>query len=54
MAIQDIKGYHQVLEIGCGRGDFVQRLCQEEKIDAQGIELNISGSFVTNIAIFRT
>lgn len=40
MAIQDLKGSKKVLEVGCGKGDFVRRLCQEENLDAQGIELN--------------
>jgi len=42
MAIQDLKNCSKVLEVGCGRGDFVNRLRQESKIDAHGIELNPS------------
>lgn len=42
IAIQDFKNYSKVLEVGCGRGDFVERLRKESKIDAHGIELNPS------------
>jgi 2-polyprenyl-3-methyl-5-hydroxy-6-metoxy-1,4-benzoquinol methylase len=40
IAIEDLRGCNEVLEVGCGRGAFVNRLCQEKKINAQGIELN--------------
>jgi 2-polyprenyl-3-methyl-5-hydroxy-6-metoxy-1,4-benzoquinol methylase len=40
VAVKDLQGCQRVLEVGCGRGAFVERLCKEEKIDAQGIELN--------------
>jgi 2-polyprenyl-3-methyl-5-hydroxy-6-metoxy-1,4-benzoquinol methylase len=40
VAVEDLRGCNEVLEVGCGRGDFVKRLCQEEKIKTQGIELN--------------
>ncbi len=42
IAIQDLEGCQKVLEIGCGRGDFVSRLCRDLKLSAQGIELNKS------------
>lgn len=44
IAIQDLKGCQKVLEIGCGRGDFVRRLCQDLKLFAQGIELNTTAA----------
>lgn len=41
-AIDDLKNSQKVVEIGCGKGAFVQRLCDEIGLDAQGIELNSS------------
>lgn len=40
VAIQDMRRGDRVLEVGCGVGDFVERLLVEEKIDAVGTELN--------------
>lgn len=40
VAVKDLQGCQRVLEVGCGRGAFVERLCKEEGIDAEGIELN--------------
>ncbi|MCV3214642.1 methyltransferase domain-containing protein [Plectonema radiosum NIES-515] len=42
VALQDLQGCHKVLEVGCGRGAFVDRLCKEAKLEAQGIEINSS------------
>lgn len=42
VAIQDMRKDDRVLEIGCGFGEFVERLRNEEQIDAHGIELNSS------------
>jgi 2-polyprenyl-3-methyl-5-hydroxy-6-metoxy-1,4-benzoquinol methylase len=39
VAIQDLTGAKQIMEVGCGRGDFVQRL-RSLNLDAQGIEIN--------------
>lgn len=44
VAIQDLDGCYKVLEVGCGRGAFLERLSKELKIDAQGIELNLSAA----------
>lgn len=41
MALQDLLGCVQVLEVGCGPGDFVARL-REDGHEAEGIELNES------------
>jgi 2-polyprenyl-3-methyl-5-hydroxy-6-metoxy-1,4-benzoquinol methylase len=40
VAVIDLKGCSQVLEVGCGKGAFVERLCRQAEFDAQGIELN--------------
>lgn len=40
VAVTDLQGCQRVLEVGCGRGAFVERLCKEEKIEAEGVELN--------------
>lgn len=40
VAIQDLKGCKNVLEVGCGQGTFVQRLIQEHSLAAMGIEFN--------------
>ena len=40
IALQDLSGCRKVLEVGCGRGAFVERMCKENKLEAQGIELN--------------
>lgn len=42
VAIQDLNNCHKILEVGCGKGAFVERLRKELKVDAQGIELNSS------------
>jgi 2-polyprenyl-3-methyl-5-hydroxy-6-metoxy-1,4-benzoquinol methylase len=42
VALQDLEGCQKVLEVGCGRGAFVDRLCKEAKLEAQGIEINSS------------
>jgi 2-polyprenyl-3-methyl-5-hydroxy-6-metoxy-1,4-benzoquinol methylase len=39
-AIQDLRKSDRVLEVGCGRGDFVERLRKDEQIEASGIDLN--------------
>jgi 2-polyprenyl-3-methyl-5-hydroxy-6-metoxy-1,4-benzoquinol methylase len=41
-AIPDLRGCQTVLEVGSGRGAFVNRLRTEHQLDAQGIELNSS------------
>ncbi|MBD2385334.1 class I SAM-dependent methyltransferase [Cylindrospermum sp. FACHB-282] len=40
VALQDLENCQKVVEVGCGRGAFVERLCTKLKLDAQGIELN--------------
>jgi 2-polyprenyl-3-methyl-5-hydroxy-6-metoxy-1,4-benzoquinol methylase len=40
VAIKDLTKSAKILEIGCGKGAFIQRLCQEENKEAYGIELN--------------
>jgi len=40
IAMQDLQERDRVLEVGCGRGEFVERMQQEHQIEAQGIELN--------------
>jgi len=40
VAVQDLSGSQRVLEVGSGRGAFVERLYKEENINAVGIELN--------------
>ncbi|MBE9178294.1 methyltransferase domain-containing protein [Oculatella sp. LEGE 06141] len=42
VAIQDLQGCQYILEIGAGRGTFIERLRGDMGIDAQGIELNQS------------
>ncbi|PSR17468.1 class I SAM-dependent methyltransferase [filamentous cyanobacterium CCP3] len=42
VAIQDLEGCKNVLEVGCGQGAFVQRLIQEHMLSAIGIESNKS------------
>ncbi|BAQ66183.1 bifunctional 2-polyprenyl-6-hydroxyphenol methylase/3-demethylubiquinol 3-O-methyltransferase UbiG [Geminocystis sp. NIES-3709] len=42
VAIEDLSGCFKVLEVGCGQGAFVDRLCKKHNIDAEGIELNSS------------
>ncbi|PNW30958.1 UNVERIFIED_CONTAM: methyltransferase type 11 [Euhalothece sp. KZN 001] len=42
VAVTDLQRCQRVLEVGCGRGAFVERLCKEENIDAEGVELNSS------------
>jgi 2-polyprenyl-3-methyl-5-hydroxy-6-metoxy-1,4-benzoquinol methylase len=42
VAIKDLTKSAKILEIGCGKGAFIQRLCQEENKEAYGIELNNS------------
>lgn len=42
IAILDLPGCQQVLEVGCGRGAFVERLCSDYHLNAQGIEFNIN------------
>lgn len=41
-AIQDLQKGDRVIEIGCGSGEFVERLRNELQIDAYGVELNSS------------
>lgn len=40
IAIQDIQKGERVLEVGCGRGDFFEKLINEKQVDGFGIELN--------------
>lgn len=40
IAIEDLQDCQKVLEVGCGKGAFVERLSNELKLDSQGIELN--------------
>jgi 2-polyprenyl-3-methyl-5-hydroxy-6-metoxy-1,4-benzoquinol methylase len=40
VATEDLMGKTAVLEVGCGKGEFVDRLHQERGIEAMGIELN--------------
>lgn len=40
VAVKDLQECERVLEVGCGRGAFVERLSKEENINAEGIELN--------------
>lgn len=40
VAVKELSDCHKVLEVGCGKGYFVKRLCQEHGLAAQGIELN--------------
>lgn len=40
IAVRDLLGCHKVLEIGCGKGAFVERIHNELKLEVQGIELN--------------
>ncbi|MCS4086126.1 2-polyprenyl-3-methyl-5-hydroxy-6-metoxy-1,4-benzoquinol methylase [Salinibacter ruber] len=39
-AAQDIKAGDKVLEVGCGKGDFVEWISRNKNADAIGIELN--------------
>lgn len=39
-AVRDMRRGDRVLEVGCGVGDFVERMHVEEQLDASGIELN--------------
>jgi 2-polyprenyl-3-methyl-5-hydroxy-6-metoxy-1,4-benzoquinol methylase len=39
-AASDIQSGDEVLEVGCGEGEFVEWLREKKKADAQGIELN--------------
>lgn len=41
-AVKDLDNSSKVLEVGCGKGAFVQHLCQRLNLDVQGIELNSS------------
>lgn len=41
-AEKDIQQGDRVLEVGCGKGDFVHRLNQDRNVEAIGIELNSS------------
>jgi len=40
MALRDLHGYKRVLEVGCGKGAFIERLIERGKFDVLGIELN--------------
>jgi len=40
MAFKGLQGCRSVLEVGCGKGAFVERLCRTGYIEAEGIELN--------------
>lgn len=42
VAIQDMQGNSRILEVGCGAGDFVERLLAEEQMEASGIEISSS------------
>lgn len=39
-AIEDLQGCHRILEVGCGRGDFVDKLNKIYNKNASGIEFN--------------
>ena len=41
-AILDMQGCRKVLEVGCGRGDFVKRVRDECRLDARGFDTNAS------------
>jgi len=40
VAIQDLDGCTEILEVGCGRGAFVERICKEIGANGQGLEFN--------------
>jgi SAM-dependent methyltransferase len=40
VAIQDLQGCKNILEVGCGQGAFVERLVKEHSLNAVGIEFN--------------
>jgi SAM-dependent methyltransferase len=40
VALEDVRGAHRLLEVGCGFGDFVARARAECRIDAEGLEQN--------------
>lgn len=42
VAMDDLDDERKVVEIGCGRGEFLDRLSEERGADAMGIELNPS------------
>jgi SAM-dependent methyltransferase len=42
MAMKDIADCQRVLEVGCGKGSFVDRVRKEKSIEVKGIELNDS------------
>ena len=44
VALNDIPRGTRVLEVGCGFGDFVERIEREKDVDAIGIELNRSAA----------
>ncbi|AFY36216.1 bifunctional 2-polyprenyl-6-hydroxyphenol methylase/3-demethylubiquinol 3-O-methyltransferase UbiG [Calothrix sp. PCC 7507] len=52
VAIEDLQDCKKVLEVGCGQGAFVERLCKQIQLDAVGIELNSSAvNFALNKGI---
>ena len=52
VAIKDLKGCSEVLEVGCGRGDFVSRIHKEIGANAQGLELNKNAvAYAQNVGI---
>ena len=40
MAVRDLHGCKRVLEVGCGQGEFIERLIENDKFDVLGIEIN--------------
>lgn len=40
VALQDVSGGEKVLEVGCGRGDFIARLEKEKAVEVTGLEMN--------------
>ena len=40
VAVKDLKNYEKILEVGCGRGRFIQMLQKNGKTEIEGIELN--------------
>lgn len=56
VAITDLRDCKNVLEVGCARGSFVQRLITELGIDASGLELNsraVEHANKNNLPVFQ-
>lgn len=39
-AMEDLQGLHRILEVGCGRGDFLDRLARDQAVRPEGLEIN--------------